>query len=184
MNYISNFTEKLFFNSWQSLSWSRNSLPFVEPKRSSMCSKELATRPHPEPANSSPYLHSNSLKIHINNTLPSRPRSHQAGWWSSNALHSYMEDPWFESWLAHRLSLVWFFVVSLSCSRQVLGYYLDKEIAYFFQILSNSSITLPLEAIQSKSWQCHKITQKHEAPPQRNFFKHLSLSVVLRVPSI
>jgi hypothetical protein len=75
------------------------------------------------------------------------PRSHQAGWSSGNALRSYMEDLWFELWLAHRLSLLRFFVVSLSSSRQVLGYYLNQEIADFFQILSNSSITLPLDAI-------------------------------------
>jgi hypothetical protein len=60
-----------------------------------------------------------------------------------------MEDPWFELWLAHQLSLLWYFVVYLSCSRQVLGYYLNQDIADFFQILSNSSITLPLDAIQS-----------------------------------
>jgi hypothetical protein len=115
MNYISNFTEKLFFKSRQSLSWSRKSLPFVEHKGSSMCSKELATRPHAEPATSSPHLHINFLKIHINNILPSMSMSRQAGWCSGNALHSYMEDPWFELWPAHRLSLPWFFVVSLSC---------------------------------------------------------------------
>jgi hypothetical protein len=59
--------------------------------------------------------------------------------------------PRFELWLAHQLSLQWFFIVSLSCSRQVLGYYLDQEITYFFQILSNLSITLLQDAIQSKS---------------------------------
>jgi hypothetical protein len=31
------------------------------------------------------------------------PMSHQAGWCSGNALHSYMEDPWFELRPAHRL---------------------------------------------------------------------------------
>jgi hypothetical protein len=167
MNYVSNFTEKSFFKSWQSLSWPRNSLSFVEPKGSSMWSKELTTRPQPEPANSSPHLHSNFLKIHINSMLPSMPRS--------------------ELWLAHRLSLLWIFMVSLSCSRQeVLGYYLDQEIADFFQILSNSSITLPLDAIQSKSWQYHKITHTNTWGASLNkFFKHfLSLAVVLHVPSI
>jgi hypothetical protein len=61
-----------------------------------------------------------------------------------------MEDPWFELWPAHWLSL-WFSVVSLSRSKQVLEYYIIQEIADFFQILSNSSITLPPDAIQSKS---------------------------------
>jgi hypothetical protein len=103
------------------------------------------------------------------------PRSHQAGRCSNNALHSYIEDPWFELWPAHWLSLLWFFVVSLSCSKQVLGYYLNQEIAYFFKILSNSSITLPLDAIQSKSWQFHKITHtKTRGTSPKEFFKQLS----------
>jgi hypothetical protein len=166
MNYISNFTKKLFFKSWQLLTWPRNFLPFVEPKGSSMCSKELTTRPHPKPANSSLYLHSNFLKIHINSILPSKPRS--------------------ELWLEHRLSLQWFFMVSLSSSREVLGYYLDQEIAYFFQILSNSLITLPLLAIQSKSWQCHKITHTNtRGASLKKLLKHfLYLAVVLHVPPI
>jgi hypothetical protein len=163
---LSTFTEKLFFKSWQSLSWLRNSLLFVEPKGSLLCSKELTTRPHPEPANSSLYLHSNFLQIIINSILRSMPRS--------------------GLWLAHWLFILWFFMVSLSCSRQVLGYYLDQEIAYFFQILLNSSITLPLGARQSKSWQCHKITHMNTGDAYlKTFFKHfLSLTVVLHVPSI
>jgi hypothetical protein len=56
------------------------------------------------------------------------PRSHQAGWCSGKALQSYMEDPWFELWPAHWLSLLWFFVVSLSCSKQVIGYYLNLNV--------------------------------------------------------
>jgi hypothetical protein len=41
--------------SLQSLSWPRNSLPFMEPEGSLPCSQEPATCPHPEPDKFSPH---------------------------------------------------------------------------------------------------------------------------------
>jgi hypothetical protein len=42
--------------SFRSLSWSRNSRTSMEPESSLLYSQQLATGPHPEPDESSPYL--------------------------------------------------------------------------------------------------------------------------------
>jgi hypothetical protein len=66
-----------FLTSWQSLSYSINSPPFMEPEGSLPRSQQPATGPYPKPDASTQHLLPYFPKIHYNINLPSTPTSSQ-----------------------------------------------------------------------------------------------------------
>jgi hypothetical protein len=78
---------------------------------------------------SSPYLHSNFLKIHINSILPRMPRS--------------------ELWQAYRLSLLWFFMVSWQCHKITHTNTRGTSLKKFFMHFLSLAVVLHVPSIYS-----------------------------------
>ena len=82
--------------SYPVLSWSRNSLNFMEPEGSILCLQVLTTCPCPEPYQSSPHPSNNFLNIHLNIILPSMPGSSKSFFpsgYPTKTLHAPLLSP-------------------------------------------------------------------------------------------